>query len=166
MFAGQGHKRVPRQRRRGWIPVLCLRSLGCFAEKRSVFPNDGMVLGDFYCEAQFYTQNLIYLEACTVLLYEFTCRYPKTLRRAKQPTATTCISMTSRDYNSHLPSSSQFAPEMALPVSVIPLEDTLQCASSLLEAAQTLGFVYITVQDSDMPTSTIDRMWELVRRLL
>lgn len=60
----------------------------------------------------------------------------------------------------------QFVPEMALPVSVISLEDTPQCASNLLKAAKTLGFVYITVQDSEMPTSKIDRMWELVRCLL
>ncbi|KAL0639567.1 hypothetical protein Q9L58_001393 [Maublancomyces gigas] len=53
---------------------------------------------------------------------------------------------------------------MELPVSVISLEDTPQCASSLLEAAKTLGFVYITVQDSVMPASRIDRMWELSKQ--
>lgn len=54
---------------------------------------------------------------------------------------------------------------MSLPCSVIPLEDTPKCASSLLEAAQTLGFVYITLQGTEIPIEKIDRMFELVRLL-
>lgn len=52
---------------------------------------------------------------------------------------------------------------MSSPVQLIHLEDTPQCAASLLEAAQTLGFVYITLEGSGIASSKIERMFEVVR---
>lgn len=53
---------------------------------------------------------------------------------------------------------------MSMPiVSLISLQDSSECASNLLEAAQTLGFVYITSEGSNISTEKIDRMFQLVR---
>jgi hypothetical protein len=51
---------------------------------------------------------------------------------------------------------------MSSSVSLIALEDTPQCAADLLDAAQNLGFVYITVEGSGIPADKIDGMFELV----
>lgn len=53
---------------------------------------------------------------------------------------------------------------MSMPiVSLISLQDSSECASNLLEAARTLGFVYITSEGSNISTEKIDRMFQLVR---
>ncbi|KAH0602670.1 uncharacterized protein H6S33_008320 [Morchella sextelata] len=54
---------------------------------------------------------------------------------------------------------------MSMPiVSLISLQDSSECASNLLEAAQTLGFVYITSEGSNISTEKIDRMFQLSKK--
>ena len=51
---------------------------------------------------------------------------------------------------------------MSSSVSLIPLADTKECAERLLEAAETLGFVYITLEGSDIPPEKVERMFDIV----
>ncbi|CUS06851.1 unnamed protein product [Tuber aestivum] len=54
---------------------------------------------------------------------------------------------------------------MSSPVSLIPLTDTEECAERLLEAAETLGFVYITLEGSNIPPEKVERMFEISKRV-
>ncbi|RPA92744.1 Clavaminate synthase-like protein [Choiromyces venosus 120613-1] len=53
---------------------------------------------------------------------------------------------------------------MSSPVSLIPLADTQECAENLLQAAETLGFVYITLEGSDIPPEKVERMFEISKK--
>ena len=48
-------------------------------------------------------------------------------------------------------------------ISVITLEDTLECAQKLLEAAQTLGFLYVKLDGTAIPSDKISEMFQIVR---
>jgi isopenicillin N synthase-like dioxygenase len=50
----------------------------------------------------------------------------------------------------------------AAPIDVITLEDTEECAQKLLEAAKTLGFVYITLKGTDITPQKVSEMFEIV----
>ncbi|PWW79580.1 Clavaminate synthase-like protein [Tuber magnatum] len=53
---------------------------------------------------------------------------------------------------------------MSSSVPLIPLADTKECAESLLEAAETLGFVYITLEGSNIPPERVERMFEISKK--
>lgn len=48
-------------------------------------------------------------------------------------------------------------------IDVITLEDTQDCALRLLEAARTLGFVYITLNGTDITNEQVLEMFKIVR---
>lgn len=50
-------------------------------------------------------------------------------------------------------------------IDVITLEDSAECAAKLLEAARTLGFVYITLKGTDITPAKVDDMFKIVRSL-
>jgi hypothetical protein len=53
-------------------------------------------------------------------------------------------------------------PKVAAPIDVITLEDTEECALNLLEAARMLGFVYITLQGTNITTENVAEMFKIV----
>jgi hypothetical protein len=57
---------------------------------------------------------------------------------------------------------SSIMPKTAAPLDVITLEDTEECAQKLLEAAKTLGFVYITLKGTDITPQKVSEMFEIV----
>jgi isopenicillin N synthase-like dioxygenase len=53
-------------------------------------------------------------------------------------------------------------PKAAAKIDVITLEDTEECAQRLLEAAKSLGFVYITLKGTGITPRNVSEMFEIV----
>jgi hypothetical protein len=53
-------------------------------------------------------------------------------------------------------------PKHAASLDIITLTDTPECAAQLLEAAKTLGFVYITMAGTEITPEAVDEMFEIV----
>lgn len=49
-------------------------------------------------------------------------------------------------------------------IDVITLEDSEECAVKLLEAARTLGFVYITMEGTDITPAKVAEMFKIVQQ--
>lgn len=51
---------------------------------------------------------------------------------------------------------------MSAAIDVITLEDSAECAEKLLEAARSLGFVYITLEGTDITPAKVAEMFKIV----
>lgn len=57
---------------------------------------------------------------------------------------------------------SQHLTMMDTPIPILSLSDTTECSNALLAAARDLGFVYITLENSGLAPSEVDRLFDIV----